>query len=40
ADRFNGLEILHLAEYEAELSEGSRHVGQSALIDFVARKPM
>lgn len=40
SDRFNGLDILHLAEYEAELSEGSRHVGRSALIDFVARKPL
>lgn len=40
ADRFKALEILHLAEYEADLSEGSRHVGRSALIDFVGRKPL
>jgi cyclopropane fatty-acyl-phospholipid synthase-like methyltransferase len=38
ADRFKNLEILHLAEYEADLSEGSRHVGRSALIDLVARR--
>jgi SAM-dependent methyltransferase len=38
ADRFKDLDILHLAEYEADLSEGSRHVGRSALIDFVARR--
>lgn len=38
ADRFKDLAILHLAEYEAELSEGSRHVGKSALIDLVAQK--
>jgi SAM-dependent methyltransferase len=37
-DRFKDLEILHLTEYEAELSEGSRHVGKSALIDLVAQK--
>ena len=38
AERFKDLDILHLAEYEAELSEGTRHVGRSALIDFVARR--
>ena len=26
-------------EYEAELNEGSAHVGRSALIDLVAKKP-
>jgi SAM-dependent methyltransferase len=36
---FADLNILHLAEYEAELSEGSRHCGISAVIDLVARKP-
>ena len=40
ADRFRTFEILHQEEYEANLSEGSRHVGRSALIDFVARKPL
>ena len=39
ADRFKDLDLLHLAEYEADLSEGSRHVGLSALIDLVAQKP-
>lgn len=34
---FPGFEILELREYEAELEEGSRHAGISALIDFVAR---
>jgi ubiquinone/menaquinone biosynthesis C-methylase UbiE len=34
---FAGFEILELREYEAELEEGSRHAGTSALIDFVAR---
>ena len=38
ADRFKDLDILHLAEYEAYLSEGSRHVGRSAVIDFVAQR--
>lgn len=36
---FAGLEVLRLAEYEAELTEGTGHHGQSALIDFVVRKP-
>jgi 2-polyprenyl-3-methyl-5-hydroxy-6-metoxy-1,4-benzoquinol methylase len=36
---FNGLEVLELREYEAELEEGSRHRGMSAVIDFAARKP-
>jgi SAM-dependent methyltransferase len=35
---FAAMDILHLAEYEAELAEGSRHVGVSAVIDLVARK--
>lgn len=37
---FAGLETQYLAEYEADLSEGTHHVGRSALIDFVARKPL
>jgi SAM-dependent methyltransferase len=36
---FARLEILELAEYDADIHEGSRHHGMSALIDFVARKP-
>ncbi|ODT50841.1 class I SAM-dependent methyltransferase [Devosia sp. 63-57] len=39
ADRFKALEILDLRSYDAELSEGSRHRGVSALVDLVARKP-
>lgn len=37
-DAFGGEEILELRSYEAELAEGSRHVGRSALIDLVVRK--
>jgi SAM-dependent methyltransferase len=36
---FGSLEILELEEYEAELGEGKRHTGRSALIGMVARKP-
>jgi SAM-dependent methyltransferase len=35
---FADMDILHLAEYDAELDEGARHKGMSALIDLVARK--
>jgi SAM-dependent methyltransferase len=38
-ESFAAMEILHLAEYEAELAEGTDHVGVSAVIDLVARKP-
>jgi cyclopropane fatty-acyl-phospholipid synthase-like methyltransferase len=38
-EAFAGLQILHLAEYDAYIEEGSRHRGMSALIDLVARKP-
>jgi cyclopropane fatty-acyl-phospholipid synthase-like methyltransferase len=38
-EAFAGLEILHLAEHEDVLNEGTKHVGRSALIDLVARKP-
>lgn len=38
-DAFAELEILHLAEYDAPIEEGSAHRGMSALIDLVARKP-
>ncbi|PRQ02535.1 Tellurite methyltransferase [Enhygromyxa salina] len=38
-DAFDGWEILRLEAYERELHEGSRHVGQSALIDLIARRP-
>ncbi len=35
---FAGLRVLELVEYEADLSEGERHVGRSALLGFVAVK--
>lgn len=35
---FGGMEILHLAEHDDEIREGSGHCGRSALIDLVARK--
>ena len=38
-DSFRGWSILELNEYDAELAEGTRHSGMSALIDLVARKP-
>lgn len=37
-DWFGDWEILHLAEHESVISEGSHHHGMSALIDLVARK--
>lgn len=36
---FADMDILHLAEYDAEIDEGTRHKGMSALIDLVAQKP-
>ena len=38
-EAFSGLEIVELEEYEADVTEGTRHSGRSALIDLVARKP-
>ncbi len=38
-DAFNSLQTIELVDYEAELTEGMRHAGRSALIGFVARKP-
>lgn len=38
-ETFASLQTIELVEYEAELSEGVRHAGRSALIGFVARKP-
>jgi SAM-dependent methyltransferase len=35
---FAAMDILHLAEYDAEIEEGGGHKGMSALIDCVARK--
>ena len=36
---FPGWRIERLATYEREVQEGRGHVGRSALMDFVARKP-
>ena len=36
---FGGLEIIELDEYVADLSEGNHHVGRSALVGMLARKP-
>jgi cyclopropane fatty-acyl-phospholipid synthase-like methyltransferase len=38
-DAFAGLEILHLSAHEAHVAEGTGHLGWSALIDLVGRKP-
>jgi SAM-dependent methyltransferase len=38
-DEFAGFEMVELRAYEAELAEGNRHIGPSALIGMVARKP-
>ena len=38
-DAFPGWDVLVARDYDAEIAEGSRHVGRSALIDFVARRP-
>ncbi|OFZ69312.1 MAG: SAM-dependent methyltransferase [Betaproteobacteria bacterium RBG_16_58_11] len=35
---FADMEIVHLAEHEEFIAEGSKHYGMSALIDMVARK--
>lgn len=37
-EAFADFELLHLREYEAELTEGDRHHGRSALIGLVARR--
>lgn len=39
ADAFTGWNILENRAYMREIKEGSGHDGQSALIDFIARKP-
>ncbi|HKR20474.1 MAG TPA: class I SAM-dependent methyltransferase [Stellaceae bacterium] len=36
---FTGFDILHLAEHDEVIREGTGHDGMSALIDLVARKP-
>ncbi len=39
AEAFEGLHVDRLAAYDAEIVEGTGHVGMSALIDLVATKP-
>lgn len=36
---FQGWEVLRAEDYDATIAEGSAHVGLSALVDFIARKP-
>lgn len=38
-DNFAGWDVMHAADYDADISEGVGHSGRSGLIDFVARKP-
>ncbi len=38
-EAFASTEIVELRDYEADLTEGVRHTGRSALIGLVARKP-
>ena len=37
---FHDCDMLVCEEYEAEQKSGSAHVGMSALVDFIARKPI
>ena len=39
ADQFSDFSIERLESYDAEIAEGTGHVGMSALIDLVAAKP-
>lgn len=39
-ETFAGWTIEHLREHESEIAEGAAHVGRSALVDLVARKPL
>lgn len=36
---FPDFDVIHAADYDAVIDEGTGHKGRSALIDFVARKP-
>jgi hypothetical protein len=38
-DAFPGWDVLVANDHDADLAEGDAHVGRSALVDFVARKP-
>lgn len=39
-EAFADFELIDLRDYEAELTEGDRHTGRSALIGLVARRPL
>ncbi|MEM9394137.1 MAG: class I SAM-dependent methyltransferase [Pseudomonadota bacterium] len=39
-EAFAGFEVLHSADYDAEIDEGPGHSGLSGLIDYVVRKPV
>jgi len=39
-EAFTALEIVELREYDSVLAEGTQHVGPSALLGLVARKPI
>lgn len=39
-ESFRSLEILHLVSHEHEVAEGRGHVGRSALVDLIARRPV
>jgi hypothetical protein len=39
AESFAALDIVHLAEHDDVVDEGSGHRGMSALVDMVATKP-
>ena len=38
-ETFKALQVVELVEYEAELNEGARHAGRSALLGMVATQP-
>ena len=38
-DAFAGMDMIELRLYEDDLAEGHQHLGRSALVGLVARKP-
>jgi SAM-dependent methyltransferase len=38
-EAFDGWDVVHSADYDARIDEGTAHSGLSALVDFIARKP-
>jgi len=39
-EAFAGYEVLRAEDFDADVDEGWGHSGKSALIDFIARKPV